>query len=126
MNTSITLQEAAEAYLELLKTQGKSSRTVGTYGRDLAQVQAFFGPNRLLSNILKVHVGKFYQSTELLHKQDGTLRAAASLTKTIRVFRMFLFWAVEQGYIQALPLTKDTPMGRSTRPLLVERAEEAV
>jgi hypothetical protein len=67
------------------------------------------------SNILKVHVGKFYKSPILLNKPDGTSRAKASLTKTIRVFRMFMLWAQEQGYIQELPLTKDTPMGRSPR-----------
>jgi site-specific recombinase XerD len=115
MSNSITLKQAAKAYLEFLKTQGKSSRTVSTYSRDLAQVQHFFGSERLLCSILKVHVGKFYKSPILLNKPDGTPRAKASLTKTIRVFRMFMLWAQAQGYIQELPLTKDTPMGRSHR-----------
>ena len=79
------------------------------------QVEQFFGPERLLSSILKVHVGKFYKSPELLLKPDGLPRAQASLTKTVRVFRMFMLWSKEQGYIAELPLAKDTPMGRSQK-----------
>ena len=81
----------------------------------MEQVQRFFGPERPLTSILKVHVGKFYKSPELLTKPDGTHRAPASLKKTIRVFRMFMLWAQEKGYLEDLPLTKDTPMGRSRR-----------
>jgi site-specific recombinase XerC len=115
MATPILLYEAADRYLEHLKQQNKSSRTLYTYGKDLEQVQLFFGPERPLTSILKGHVGKFYKSSELLAKPDGSPRAQASLTKTIRVFRMFMLWAHEQGYLEALPLTKDTPMGRSRK-----------
>lgn len=115
MATNLLLQEAVTHYLEYLKQQNKSSRTLYTYGKDLEQVQLFFGPDRPLASILKVHVGKFYKSPELLTKPDGNPRAQASLTKTIRVFRMFTLWAYEQGYLAELPLPKDTPMGRSRR-----------
>lgn len=118
MNHPISLKTAAAAYLKSLESSGKSTRTLYTYGKDLEQVKNFFGPERLLPSILKVQVGKFYKSPELLQKPDRTTRAKASLTKTIRVFRMFMLWAYQEGYIQALPLTKDTPMGRSqTLPL---------
>lgn len=115
MATSILLHQAAAQYLEHLKKQQKSNRTLYTYGKDLEQAQLFFGPERQLTSILKVHVGKFYKSPELLAKPDSTPRAQASLTKTIRVFRMFILWAHEQGYLEDLPLTKDTPMGRNRK-----------
>lgn len=124
MTQPITLQEASKAYLSHLENQGKSSRTLYTYGKDLEQAEQFFGSERSLNNILKVHVGKFYKSPELLLKPDGLPRAQSSLTKTIRVFRMFMLWAQTQGYIQELPLTKDTPMGRSTRIINTEAIEE--
>lgn len=124
MNQPITLQEATKSYLSHLKNQGKSSRTLYTYGKDLEQAKQFFGSERSLSNILKVHVGKFYKSPELLLKPDGLPRAQASLTKTIRVFRMFMLWSQAQGYITDLPLTKDTPMGRSQKHAVAEETEQ--
>lgn len=126
MAPSILLYEAAIQYLEHLKQQQKSNRTLYTYGKDLEQVQLFFGPERQLTSILKVHVGKFYKSPELLAKPDGSPRAQASLTKTIRVFRMFMLWAHEQGYLEDLPLTKDTPMGRSRRTNVQALPDESV
>lgn len=45
MVTSILLYEAAIQYLEHLKQQQKSNRTLYTYGKDLEQVQLYFGPS---------------------------------------------------------------------------------
>ena len=38
-----TLHQAAQAYLEHLRTQGKKERTLYTYGKDFEQIEAFFG-----------------------------------------------------------------------------------
>lgn len=115
MNEPILLHQATKAYLEFLGGQGKSTRTLYTYGQDLKQVTDYFGADRELTSILKIHVGKFYKSPALLLKPDGTPRAQASLTKTIRVFRMFMIWAKAEGHLAELPLTKDTPMGHSLK-----------
>ena len=51
-------------------------------------------------------------------------RSEITVRKTVRVFRMFLAWCLEQGYIAKLPLPKDTPLGRSLRTQLeVDSAE---
>lgn len=115
MHDVVTLETASQQFLEYLKSIGKSTRTLYTYGKDLEQVKAFFGQERALTSILKVHVGKFYKSPELLQKPDGSSRADMTLRKTVRVFRMLMVWAQAQGYIEELPLTKDTPMGRSLK-----------
>ncbi|MCL4500061.1 MAG: hypothetical protein M1335_07485 [Chloroflexi bacterium] len=108
-----TLHDAAQEYLEHLKACGKSERTLYTYSMDLRQVEAFFGPEKKLGSILIPHVSGFFKSDALLKMNGDKDRSEVTVKKTIRVFRMFLTWAREQGYIDKLPLPKDTPMGRS-------------
>ncbi len=109
----ITLHEAAQAYLEHLREQGKKERTIYTYGKDLLQMEAFFGADRKLAAILPPHVGKFLKSEELLRLPNGTERAKPTVDKTVRVLRMFFLWAKDTDRIERLPLPKDLPMGRS-------------
>lgn len=108
-----TLHEAAQAYLEHLRTLGKKDRTLYTYGKDFQQMEAFFGADRKLRTILPPHVGKFLKSDDLLRLPSGADRAKPTVDKTVRVLRMFLVWAKETGRIAKLPLPKDLPMGRS-------------
>jgi hypothetical protein len=108
-----TLHEAAQAYLEHLRTQGKKERTLYTYSRDFLQIEEFFGADKKLRAILPPHVGKFLKSDALLKLPNGGDRAKPTVDKTVRVFRMFLMWAKETGRIDKLPLPKDIPMGRS-------------
>ncbi|BBO89855.1 hypothetical protein [Desulfosarcina ovata] len=109
------LHEAAKAYIEHLRTQGKTERTLYTYGKDFEQIEAFFGAERKLTSILVPHVGKFFKSDALLKLQNGKERAKPTVDKTKRVLRMFLIWAKETGRIDKLPLPKGTPMGRSVK-----------
>ena len=104
-----------KAYLEHLKSQGKKERTVYTYGKDLQQIEAFFGADRKLKGILAPHVGKFFRSDALLKLTSGKQRAEPTVKKTMRVLRMFLVWAKETGRIDKLPLPKGTTMGRSVK-----------
>ena len=113
--TDKTLHEAAQEHLEYLKGQGKSERTLYTYSTDLEQVEAFFGPDKKVSAILIPHVSGFLKSDALLKMHGDKDRSEITVKKTIRVFRTFLVWAKEQGYIAKLPLPKDTPMGRSLK-----------
>ena len=110
-----TLHEAAQAYLEHLKGEGKKETTLYTYGKDLEQIEAFFGTDRKLTSILAPHVAKFLRSDALLKLPSGKERSKPSVDKTKRVLRMFLVWAHESGLIDKLPLPKGTPMGRSVK-----------
>ena len=112
---SETLHEAAKAYIEHLQTQGKTERTLYTYGKDFEQIEAFFGAERKLTGILVPHVGKFFKSDALLKLSSGKERAKPTVEKTKRVLRMFLIWAKETGRIDKLPLPKGTSMGRSVK-----------
>ena len=110
-----TLHEAIEEHIEYLKSQGKSERTIYTYSKDFEQVEAYFGPDKKLGSILVPHVSGFLKSDILLKMHGDKDRSEITIKKTIRVFRAFLVWAKEQGYITKLPLPKDTPMGRSLK-----------
>ena len=108
-----TLGQSMAEYLEHLKTEGKSDRTLYTYGRDAKQIISFFGAERKLTSILTPHVGKFLKSDALLRLPSGSERAELTVRKTVRVMRMFLLWCLEQGYITGLPLPRDVSLGRS-------------
>ena len=107
-----TLHEAIKEHLEYLKNQGKSERTLYTYGKDFEQIESFFGPEKKLTSILIPHVSSFFKSDALLKMRGDKDRSEITVKKTIRVFRMFLIWCWEQNYISKIPLPKDTPMGR--------------
>jgi len=81
----------------------------------LEQVEAFFGPGKKLSAILIPHVSGFLKSDALLKMRGDKDRSEITIKKTVRVFRTFLVWAKEQGYIDKLPLPKDVPTGRSPK-----------
>lgn len=108
-----TLHDGLQEYLEDLKSQGKSERTIYTYTKDTEQIESFFGPEKKLSAILIPHVAGFLKSDVLLKLPNSKERSEPTVRKTVRVLRMFLFWAKEQGYIQKLPIPKDMPVGRS-------------
>ena len=113
--SDITLHDALQEYLTHLRSEGKSERTLYTYGKDATQIEAYFKPEKRLSAIMIPHVSGFLKSDALLKLPDGKERSEPTVKKTIRVFRMFLVWALGKGYISKLPLPKDLPMGHSAK-----------
>ena len=109
-----TLGHALAEYLDYLKAEGKSERSLYTYGMDAKQIIAFFGTDRKLTSILTPHVGKFLKSDTLLKLPNGKCRADLTVKKTVRVLRMFLGWAQDKGYIASLPLPKDVSRNGSS------------
>ncbi|MHB9038359.1 MAG: site-specific integrase [Armatimonadota bacterium] len=108
----MTLAPTMDQYLEYLKVEGKSERTIYTYQKDAEQIIAFFGADRKLTSILTPHVGKFLKSDILLKLPNGGCRAELTVKKTVRVLRMFLLWAKDMGYIERPPLPKEVSLGR--------------
>jgi site-specific recombinase XerD len=106
MNQPITLRNATQQYLEHLKNWGKSPRTLYTYGKDLEQIQAFFGNEKSIQQITLPFIGRFLKSPELLNLPNGEPRANQTVQKTIRVLRQFLTWCYQEGMIDSLSLPK--------------------
>jgi len=111
----LTIHEAAQAFLDHLRAQGKKERTLYTYGKDSQIIESFFGAEKPLTSIRTPQVGKFFKSDHLLRMPSGKERAKPTLDKTVRVLRMFLVWAKETGRLTELPLPRDTPMGHSRK-----------
>jgi hypothetical protein len=59
-------------------------------------------------------IGRFLKSNELLKLPTGKERARQTVTKTIRVLRMFLAWLHQEGILKVLHLPKSIPMGRTS------------
>jgi site-specific recombinase XerC len=118
MNTQINLYEATTQYLEHLKVNGKNDRTLYTYSRDIQQILAFFGPERLVDNMPLPLIGRFLKSDELLKLPNGQERAPQTVKKTIRVFRMFMQWLVQVAYLPEIHLPKSIPLGREPKKCL--------
>ena len=70
-----TLHQATRGYLEYQASQGKKESTLYTYGKDLEQIESFFGASRKLTGILAPHVGKFFCSDALLKLPSGKERS---------------------------------------------------
>ena len=102
----MTFQQAVAAYRQHLIAQGKSLRTQYTYGKDLEQILAFWGPERLVHTVSVPLIGRFLKSDALLKLPSGARRAARTITKTQRVFRMFLHFCESQGWLVPLVLPK--------------------
>ena len=103
--TECTIHDAAQAFLQHLRDQGKKDRTLYTYARDLQVVEAFFGDERPLASIRTPQVGKFFKSDVLLKQPSGRERAERTVAKTIRVFRMLLVWAEATRRIELRPIS---------------------
>lgn len=64
-----TLGQSLAEYMERLKTDGKSDRTIYTYRKDAEQIAAFFEADRKLASILTPHgqvseVGRAHEAAQ--------------------------------------------------------------
>ena len=103
---TITIKEAADAYLEHLGKSGTKETTVNVYRRSLDLAVTHFGADRKLSGIMIPYVGKYF-SSDLLNKHDnGKPKAEPTIKQNKRVFRQCLEFAKEKGWINTLPIPK--------------------
>jgi hypothetical protein len=117
--TETTVFEAIDLFKESLVKAGKHPRTLYTYGKDLEQILAFFGEATPVSAVTLPRIGRFLKSDQLLLLPNGNERAQQTVRKTIRVFRMWMVWLQDQGYLEALRLPKSIPMGKDGSPKAV-------
>jgi site-specific recombinase XerD len=118
----LSLESAIWQFIQILNEQGKNKITVNAYSNDLQQPLSFFGADCELSRITLAWVGRFLKSDALLIKANGQERAPHSVARSLRVFRMFLLWSLEQGWIETLPLPKAVSLGRSKAKLSADVA----
>lgn len=119
------LQQAIDAYIENLISEGKDKKTVNAYRGDLGIASGFLGDQKPLGEITVQQVGKFLRSETLHQRLDGVPRVENTVQRIQRVLRMMFCWACEQGCLEVPPIPKSLPMGRSKLPdSLVWRGKE--
>ncbi len=106
MTTNIYLPKAVEKYVDGLVTKGQTENTVGTARRILARFTEKLGADKVVANILPVHVAGFYAAATAA-KSNGKPMAKATALQIKRVVRAFLVWAQEQNYIDRLAVPGD-------------------
>jgi hypothetical protein len=117
MPRALTLKDAAPQFTEHLRAAGKKEQTLRTYTKALEVVAGFFGEGKTLRALRPADVGRFLKSDALLKKPNGADRARPTVDQIVRVLRMLLEWAVEQGAIDSVPFPKHAlpKRGRKTR-----------
>jgi site-specific recombinase XerC len=106
MAKQTTLEDAGPKWLKHLQATGKHERTVATYDRQFAVITGFFGEDKALTAVRAADVGRFLKSDSLLKMPNGKERAERTVAQIVRVLRMMLVWACEQGLIKAVPFPK--------------------
>jgi len=101
-----TLRQAADEYVEHLRAAGKADPTVRSYAGDLEMAVRFFGTEKVMSKFLKVHVKRFLDSDPFNKRRNGAPKSEATVRKSRRAIRQFFEWAVEQGYLTAVPISE--------------------
>jgi len=103
---TMMLNDVLEAYLNHLKRQGLSEKSLYNYGKDSQQVQAFFGESSALGSLTRQNSGRFLKSDDLRMLPSGKECSERTFQKTIGFFRRFVEWCIEQRYLAESPLPK--------------------
>jgi len=106
MSEEHTLKTTVEAYLKSLAEGGTKSTTVNVYKRSLDIALTYFKDERIISDILTIHVGKFFTSDALNKHENGKPKAEATVKQNKRVFRQCMDFAKNKNWIDAIPIPK--------------------
>ena len=110
MASEIVITTGIEEYLAYLEVAGKSPSTIGTARRTMALLQQHFGPEKIISKILTVHVAGFFKSEAATMQpgKDGPKpRALPSVLQIRRIVRDALVFWHASDYLDSVPLPKD-------------------
>ena len=101
-----TLKTAIETYLAEINSSDKAKSTKYTFGNCLGIMQTHFGGDKEVGKILPVHMAGYFKSEGVMGTAEKP-KAKPTSDQIKRISRQFLVWAVEQKYIDKLPLPKE-------------------
>ena len=102
--TDLTLADLAEAYVTHLDRAGKSGGTIFSYSAELKLACAELGADTKIASITPEQVQAFYDCDRVTKLRSGRPKAPASIAKSRRVLRLALCYALEQKWIEKVPL----------------------
>lgn len=115
-NSPLTLGEAWKPFAKFhLERERKCSpATLISYKKDFEKIATFLCTEKPVNKITQRNVRDFAASPHLLHKDMDPAKklcAEPTVKKTLRLFKMFLTWLEQNGYIAKAPIPNDLPMG---------------
>lgn len=102
--TGKTLADLCEAYVAHLEEAGKSPGTVFSYTAELKLACSELGRDTQIAALTPEQVQVYYDSDRVTKLRSGAPKANASVAKTRRVLRLALCLALEQAWIEKVPL----------------------
>jgi hypothetical protein len=102
--TGKTLADLCEAYVAHLEEAGKSPGTVFSYTAELKLACSELGRDTQITALTPEQVQVYYDCDRVTKLRSGAPKANASVAKTRRVLRLALCHALEQGWIEKVPL----------------------
>ncbi len=117
---SPSVEGLSRSWLRSLRAEGKSPRTLETYGDAVRQLDAYLAAHELPQDIASVrreHVEGFIS--------DILDRASASTANNrFRALRVFFGWCVEEEEIEVSPMARMRPPKVGTVPVPIYKPEE--
>ena len=97
-------RDATGAEVQAEEDAGKSPGTVFSYTAELKLACSELGRDTQITALTPEAVERYYTSDRVTKLRSGAPKANASVAKTRRVLRLALCYALEQGWIEKVPL----------------------
>ena len=101
---SMTLVELTEAYVEHLKTSGKTESTIFGYRMELRLAASILGGDTRIVELTPKDIQRFYESERVTKTKTGRQKARPGIDKSRRVIRLALTWAATEGLLDRAPV----------------------
>jgi hypothetical protein len=102
--TDLTLADLCERYIKHLEQVGKSNGTIFSYSAELKLACAELGRDTKIASITPEQLQAFYDCPRVTTLRSGRPKAPASVAKSRRVIRLALCYALEQKWLDKVPL----------------------
>jgi len=100
----VTLSDLAERYVAHMERKGNSAGTIASYSMELKTAITALGAETQIEKITPHDVLAYFGSDRVNKKANGREKSPLSISKTQRVLRLALVWAVEAKLLDAAPL----------------------
>jgi len=123
----VTIKSVAEAYIDHLTLGGQTKMsTINIYTAALQLAANHFGADRRIDSIQAVHVGRYYNSSEVNTLPNGRPKATPTIKQIRRVFRQMMEFAQTYGLIQKLPIPASELQHARRKQAPIEAAADPV
>ena len=102
--STTTLADLAAGYIKALEKDGRSPATCFSYAMELRTACSVLGEKTKLSALTPKKVGTFNECDRVTKLKSGREKSPLSISKSRRVLRLALCFAVEQGWLERAPL----------------------